>query len=368
MITEIQCSSLTINPLDIISKSYLEYIKLKDKHPRFATYVVGTEGISKPKVLETGMSKIIKWSKDAIRKVSSKIQVGLNCIIGHTKDNNLRNEIIAGQVSGVDTRVINGKLSSIIAVYFPDKNIPSNLDVISMESDVVFDNDGEIQDVLEIKRFALGNSAEVTPAFEGAIRLTEVQCFEPVTQIKQEGNSKMTFNDVKQAVRDLNIFPSQLWTLEELIGHFEVKDDKGLFYGGVDNKLIDSINRRIPDIKKFKDEISTKEAKLKELEENVKSFQEEKAILTKKQSEIKLREFITNNATFDQKQKTWLEKKLAKFKPENGSEDEIKSFVDEQLVDYKEFIALHNDKFMVENAKLLPEESMNTNGIPKGFI
>ena len=143
MITEIQCSSVSINPLSIIPESYLQMIKLLDKHPKFATYVVGVEGISKPKILETGMSKIINWSKAAIKQVSDKIKLGIDCIVGHTKDNNLRGEKIVGRVAGVSTQEINGKLSSVVAVYFPDRNVPV-YDVISMESDVEIDETDSI--------------------------------------------------------------------------------------------------------------------------------------------------------------------------------------------------------------------------------
>lgn len=366
MFIEVQCASLNINPLTLISPAYLSKIKQSDPHPRFATFIAGIEGTSKPKVLETGFSKVITWTKKAIKEISENIKIGLACLNGHTKNNEYDGEEIVGTIAGVSTKQIGNRLATLVAVYFP-KDAPQ-YDCISLEGDVQLNSETDtVEKVFEIKRFALGDSNQVTPAFPEAQRVGMIQCMvADSTQITKEGNSRMTFNEVKQAVRDLNIFPSQLWTLEELIGHFEVKDDKGLFYGGVDNKLIDSINRRIPDIKKFKDEIQTKEAKLKELEENVKLFQEEKASLTKKQSEIKLREYITGNPNLDTKQKTWIEKKLSKFKPENGSEEEIKSFVDEQLVDYKEFIALHNDKFMVENAPLLPDE--NVNGIPKGYI
>jgi hypothetical protein len=375
MISQIQCTAIGINPLDIIPKAYLDMIKLKDKNPLFATYVVGVEGISKPKILETGMARVITWSREAINQITDKIRLGLNVIKGHTKDNILRNEEILGVVAGKNTKQINGKLSSVIAVYFPNKN-NSNFDTISMESDVLLSDEGHIQNVDEVKRFALGKSDEVVPAFEGAVKVGEIQCFDPITinetKIKQEGNSKMTFQEVKEAIRQLNIFPSQLYSIEDLIGNVENKEGNLVFYGGVDDKLTAALNKRLPDIKPLKEEISLKDAKLKELEEHVNSFQAEKKNLVKEQANIKLRNYITNDKVMDAKQKAYLEKRIARFTVNEGSEDEIKNFVNEQLNDYKEFIAIHQDKFIGDNAQLLPdtmpEPTFNTNGIPKGYL
>jgi FtsZ-binding cell division protein ZapB len=369
MITELQFSStIAINPLDIIPKSYLDLIKLKDKHPKFATYVVGVEGTSRPKVLESGMAKIINWSKNAIKQVSDKIKLGINCIVGHTKDNQLRDEKIIGVVSGVSTREINGKLSSVIAVYFPNGST-QDYDVISMESDVEINpEDDSIAEVLDVKRFALGKSSEVSPAFSGAVKVGEIQCFEPVTDKQiSGGNPRMNFNEVKQAVKDLNIFPYQLWDIKEIIGHYD--KSKGIFYGGIDNRLTDHLNTQFP-IKQFMDDISIAQAKIKELEESNTTFLKEKETLVKDQASIKLRKVVSENSTLDPKQKAYIEKKIAKYTPKAGTDEEINGFISEQLEDYKEFVALHQDKFTQENAKLLPdsEPSINTKGIPKGYI
>lgn len=364
MITEIQCSAITINPLSIIDKSYLELIKLTDKHPKFATYVVGQEGISKPKVLETGMAKIINWSKQAIKQISDKIKLGIDCIVGHTKDNTLRSEKIVGKIAGKSIQEINGKLSSVVAVYFPEKDIPS-FDVISMESDVEIAEDDSIAEVHEVKRFALGNSSEVSPAFPGAVKMGEVQCFEPVSQNRTVGETrKMNFHEVRQAVKDLNIFPSQLYDLKEMVGNFDQK--KGLFYGGLDNKFSEYLNN-LP-LKNIIEDTTEKDKKLKELEEQNKQFLQERQSLVKEQAVIKLRKHITENNVLDAKQKTYIEKKISKYIPETGEQEELDKFVNEQLEDYKEFIAIHSDKFSTENAKLLPENNIDTRGIPKGYL
>ena len=80
--------------------------------------------------------------------------------------------------------------------------------------------------------------------------------------------------------------------------------------------------------------------KIKELEEQNKQFLQERQSLVKEQAVIKLRKYITENNVLDSKQKTYVEKKIQKYIPETGEQEELDKFINEQLEDYKEISLL----------------------------
>lgn len=147
---------------------------------------------------------------------------------------------------------IGGKLANIVIGHFPEANDVKELDVCSMEADITTEND-VVEDVNEISGIALGNSHKEHPAFPGAIRLASVQCFD--TEKPGEGERKMgetaplTFEQVRAAVKSMNIYAWQLFSLED------IKNDK--VYGKLfeDNTLLKAENERLD---KENKEISSK--------------------------------------------------------------------------------------------------------------
>jgi hypothetical protein len=179
--------------------------------------------MSRPKVLGEG-SSILRWSRAVIHRLAQKIKEGTKFFVDHGENTNShdgRNAV--GQVLTSFVKDIGGKLSNIIIGHFPDKESVNNADVCSMEADIETNGD-YVDDVDNVTGVALGNSNVDSPAFPGAVRLNMVQCFDNdnTDDKKQSGRGdqkmpeKITFQDVKNAVKEMNIFPRQLYTVEDL--------------------------------------------------------------------------------------------------------------------------------------------------------
>ena len=103
----------------------------------------------------------------------------------------------------------------------------------------IHETNGIVGDINDISGIALGSSDKDSPAFPGARRLAAIQCFgdsaggEPGKEIPGEGRDKMpTFGEIKQAIKDMNIYPNQLFTEEEIRADRKfgkVYDERGLF-------------------------------------------------------------------------------------------------------------------------------------------
>lgn len=99
--------------------------------------------------------------------------------------------------------------------YFPDKNIVSDMNTCSMEADVDTSMENIVGDINEVTGIALGNSDKENPAFPGAIRLSTVQCFDIQNKKPGEGDKQVTFEELKTGIRELNIRPWQVFTLDD---------------------------------------------------------------------------------------------------------------------------------------------------------
>jgi hypothetical protein len=114
-------------------------------------------------------------------------------------------------------------MSAIVVGYFPEEQKVRDMDICSMETNIMTGGaeDSIVNDLEDISGVALGSSRETSPAFPGAIRLASVQCFEEKNKSggeppPGEGVKTMTFDDVKKAIKDMNIFAWQLYSEEEM--------------------------------------------------------------------------------------------------------------------------------------------------------
>jgi regulator of replication initiation timing len=178
--------------------------------------------MSRPKVLGEG-SSILKWSRAVIHRLSQKIKEGTKFFIDHGDNTNSHDgRRSVGEVLTSFVKDIGGKLSNIIIGHFPDKESVNNADVCSMEADI--ETNGEyVDDVDNVTGVALGNSNVDSPAFPGAFRLNAIQCFDNDNTDDNKNNPgrgdqpmKITFHDIKNAIKEMNIFPWQLYTVEDL--------------------------------------------------------------------------------------------------------------------------------------------------------
>ena len=235
----IQASELNLSPEEVIKMLPKEKVESLKGKGVLQAYLLAHEGTSRPKVLGEG-SQVLRWPRATIRTLTDRIKAGTKFFVSHkdgSNDHDGRQPV--GEVLATFLKEIGGKLSNIIIGHFENEKEIEDLDVCSMEADIRTDTD-IVSDINEVSGIALGNSDRDHPAFPGAMRLAMVQCFDTKPG---EGRTKMgdqiTFEQVKTVVRDLNIFPHQLFTLEDF------KNDNLLKKIFEDNVTMKSENERL---------------------------------------------------------------------------------------------------------------------------
>jgi len=195
-----------------IPKETLEAVKGKGI---FQAYTLAHEGKSQPKVLGSG-DQILKWPRSVIQKLAQTIKTGVKFFVGHGSTNDHTDRESVGEIVASFVKDIGGKVSNVIIGHFPDEDKVSTMDVCSMEANVYTDEENIVGDINDVSGIALANSDSESPAFAGALRLNSVQCFEIQAKKPGEGDDKMgqetiTFEQVRSAVKSMNIFPHQLF-------------------------------------------------------------------------------------------------------------------------------------------------------------
>ena len=184
-------------------------------------YVIGEEGESHPRVIGEGHKTVI-WPRAVIRTLAEKAKSGIKLFVGHNEDSSHNNRRDVGEVVASFTRVVSGKLQALALTVV--NSIDKALDVCSIEADVDFSSPNVAGDVNKITGIALGSSKTDSPAFPGAVRMAQLQCFgaeeEPEKKDKTlEGDKKVpTFDEIKKAVQDMKIYPHQLFSEDEMKG------------------------------------------------------------------------------------------------------------------------------------------------------
>lgn len=204
--------------LEMIDPDDLEKIKQKDPHPYFKAFVLAHEGISSPRFVGDTLNTEIIWPAKAIQSMKNFIKKGIKFFKGHNKDNSISNREALGKIVATKEMIIKNKLSNVVVGYFPSdkKEEIKKMNICSMEALWNFIKRGGkiIADSLkELTGVALGNSINKKPAFEGARELGFVQAFE---NIKGEQEMEITFNDVETFVKQRNVYPSQLYSFEQI--------------------------------------------------------------------------------------------------------------------------------------------------------
>ncbi len=242
----IEALELSLSPEELkqhISAEKLEALKGKGI---LQAYTLAHEGMSKPRVIGQGI-QALKWPRAVIRTLANKIQKGIKFFVGHGVDNSNEDRESVGEVLSSFTKDIRGRLSNVIVGWFPNKEKVQDMDTCSMEADVHTDEEFVVGDINEVTGIALANTQNTDPAFPGALRLSMVQCFtEPVKTKSKEGVIKMgdeprrlTMDDVKRAIQELNIHPWQVFDLEQF------KNDRNLGPVFVENAKLKADNEKL---------------------------------------------------------------------------------------------------------------------------
>lgn len=204
---------------ELVEASVMRNIKARDPHPEIRLYSIGHEGEANLHLPGIG-TKTFTWIQAAIRAIKDKLEIGTAVFDRHDPNTNSHvGRIQIGEVVGKALRQIGDRLNTLAAIYIYPEFKSRPLGVASFEAEMEFSHDGhqawptEIHDVSGI---ALSDADLDTPGFPGATLLGAVQAY--VQAFEGEfGDDKMNQSDVKKAVKDLNLNPSQLYDIGDIM-------------------------------------------------------------------------------------------------------------------------------------------------------
>ena len=328
--------------LDHISASAYKRIKASDPKAEFRAYCIGHEGESSGKVV--GMGRVIKkWAHSAIENINKKLAVGTKIFHMHGDTNEHEGRKPIGEIVGKTLSDIAGRLSAIAIAYIYPAYHDIPLDVASIEADInmpesVNPNARAVDvDVEEITGIALGNSEICKPGFAGATLLASLQEFADNAgheKPPKEGD-KMTPDELKKAIREARMRPS------DLFGSDEIADDP--IVQGV-------IRERRRNEEGFGERMKEKlEGEKAKLEQEKKDLQAQLAVSSKAQLKIRAVEAVkpaVEKRKLDEKQSAFILKHADKFEPksEESLAGDLDKFLDGKLDELKGFAEIYGIK------------------------
>jgi hypothetical protein len=348
-----QISAFTHNEiLKIVGESLLQEIKAKDPHPYFKAYVVAHEGTSNPRIIgET--ARPITWTRKAIQSIRQVLSRGIKFFSGHGTTNSHEGRVALGEVVANTEMVIDGKLSTVVIGYYPPEHREEvkNYDVCSQESVWSFiESAGKLfaDSLQEMTGIALANSSVEAPAFAGAKTIGFVQAFDQDNENQPKANAKempkmeITFKDVQNYIRDHNVWPWQVFSIEQM------KSDRD--FGPL-----------IVKGEKFDDEVKNLAEKFgnekKELTGKIDELTRQGQAVTAKQRLAKI--LADPNSQVTDNQKKWIEKAF-KEDMDDLSDEGIASFIDEQKKLCQDFLV----EFGIEKSVPNPSGDRNLQDKP----
>ena len=207
---------------DAVGKEKLALIQGKGK---LAAYTIAHEGKTSPKSLNDGSAIKLSWGKKVIQALGNIVKKGTKFFFGHGDNTNSHEgRKPLGEIVGTLTKEIGGRLSQVIIGHFPDSSEVEKFDIVSMEAVIDTTIDNVVNGVRKISGIAMESSDRQSPAFPGAVRLAQIQAFEEETKTEVENlknslpdkEKHMTFEEVKQGIRELNIFPHQVFNMDDM--------------------------------------------------------------------------------------------------------------------------------------------------------
>ncbi len=327
----------------IVDPLRLKQIKANDPDPDIRVYSVGHEGEVNLHLPGIG-KKTFTWIQAAVQWINDKLAIGTAVFNKHNPDSNShagREQV--GEVVGKAMRHIGDRLNTLAAIYIKPQFKSRPLDVASIEAEIEYEQDGSQAWPTAIKSVsgvALGTAGIDNPGFPGATLLGAVQAY--VQAFGREiGDNKMNLSEVKQAVKDLGLSPSQVFPVDDIMEDTavagKVKEAKSTLQSAADRW------------KATVDEAREKNAKL----ENEKAGSDKK--LQQFQMQSKSSTFIDPLLTdrkLDDRAKAFVKRNLKNFTTaatdEDGLKAELSRFVDDTN---KEFQELAKDVFGVDTGK-----------------
>lgn len=323
MQVELQClklESLSQNEIiNLIPNNILSEIKAKDPHPFFQAYSIAHEGVSSPRIVGEGAKKI-SWGRAAIQSLKNIITKGVKFFKGHKKTNDTAGREELGEVVADTQMEIDGRLHHIVFSYHsPEvREEAKKYDVVSQEAEWnLFEQAGQLiaGTVEKLTGIAMGDSLKESPAFAGARRLGMVQAFEAAGDAEgnKTGEKPMTIHEIKAAVQEMGLWPSQLFDSERIKGDH-------------------NFSKLFEETEKIKADLTAKDAEIKTLKESI-TITEKKVLSANAKS--RLDEMLKSNILkLTERQKEYIKANYDSEK-EDVTDDAIRSYMEKAAEAYE---------------------------------
>jgi hypothetical protein len=324
--------------ISFIDPGKLAEIRANDPHPLFRAYSIGHEGESVGGLV--GVGKVVKrWVRGLIRELAEKVAIGTKVFFGHSADNSHTGRTVIGELVGKTLKTINDKLHTIGILYIGKDHRDKNLDISSIEADAEFQITGigrnvnaDVVKVHEVSGIALANSLFQKSGFPGATLQAQIQ------ELALEGGEKMNVEEIKEAIQQGKLMPSDLFTKTELSSDPAIMEF-------VKESAVSEGNRMAYDArKKAESKAANAESEYKQqIYELNDKLKQERATRMNVESVELLKKEMDNGRDMDEKQKAFVlldfEKKFTVKDPDKVT-DEIKSYVDERLEELKKHMEI----------------------------
>jgi len=336
--------------MSIVDPRMYSVIKKSDPKPHFKAFVVGHEGESSGKVSLDGfnfVSVVKRWYRSAIEMMHEKIRLGIALFRGHVYESNEeRGRSKIGMVVGKKLQEIKGILSEIIIAYIYPEFRDQELDVASIEADIILNDDGGVYsaEVEDIHGIALGNSKTEKPGFAGASLLGVVQEFtdNKSSQLKTKRSMEMgieSIGDLREIIKTNGWKPGDIFSLTDLTDDPSVK---GVIKSEVKEAVAGEWSHRARTDDKFKLESEKWKEEKVELESEIKTLKGEA-------SKVKLTDLWIEekkSRKLDEKEVAFIEKKIPDFTPEDPEmiEKEFSKFLDKKVDEFNDLAEVFGQK------------------------
>lgn len=247
-----------------------------------------------------------------IQKIPELLKKGTKFFKWHNEDNSTENRPHVGEIVKSFVHDMGEKARAIFITTI-DSEEGKDLDVCSMEASVEFDDDGIVHDIGEMTGVAGASSKFERPAFAGAQRLAMIQCFGDNN--KEREGMEITFSDVKNFVKERNVFPHQLYSLDEM------KQDREF------SPVIESYETKVSQLE------GEKETMKKELDEKSGQLADLESVDLRRKAGETFRELIKDSTD---KQRAYLERRFEKASLEDWSEQGVKEFIEASKAEFAE--------------------------------
>jgi len=334
--------------MSIVDPRMYSAIKKSDPKPHFKAFVVGHEGESSGRVSIDGsnfVSVVKRWYRSAIEMMHEKIRLGIALFKGHVyESNDERGRSKIGMVVGKKLQDIKGILSEIVIAYIYPEFRDQELDVASIEADIILNDEGGVYsaEVEDIHGIALGNSKTEKPGFAGASLLGIVQEFTDNKSSQLKRSMEMgieSIGDLREIIKTNGWKPGDIFSLTDLTDDPSVK---GVIKSEVKEAVAGEWSHRARTDDKFKSESEKWENEKKEFESQIKALKGEA-------SKVKITDLWIaekKDRKLDEKEVAFIDKKIKEFEPEDPEmiEKEFSKFLDKKVDEFNDLAEVFGQK------------------------